>query len=127
MNENMPEKIVEKLRQTINKGRYGRDYTIVPRDKNNKLREEYIIDDYKIKSILLSLNVDDYIKTEDSNNVDFPDDIVHIFKKDVSLIKRYSEKIEPQIVGLYIKFTWTNQVEFGNLIFISFHKWDEES
>lgn len=126
MNENTPEKIVERLRQTINKGKYGKDYTIIPRDKNNKLREEYIIDDHKIKTILLSLNIDDYIKTECSDNEDFPNDIVHFFTKEVSLIKRYSDKIEPQIIKLYIKFTWTKSVECGNLFFISFHKWDEK-
>ena len=85
MNENTPEKIVEKLRQTINKGKYGKDYTIISRD-----------------------------------------DIIHIFSKEVPLIKRYSVKIEPQIVKLYIKFTWTKSAEFGNLFFISFHKWDEK-
>ena len=87
----------------------------------------YIIDDDKIKRILLELTEDDFIKTEESTSEEFPDDIVHIFKKDVSLIKRFfSKDIEPQNVKLYIKFTWTTKTEYGNLIFISFHLWDEE-
>lgn len=77
--------------------------------------------------ILLSLGTEDYVKTEDSDNEDFKDDIIHIFSKEVPLIKRYSVKIEPQIVKLYIKFTWTKSAEFGNLFFISFHKWDEKN
>ena len=122
-----PEKIVEKLRQTINTGKFGIDYTIIPRDKNNSLREKYIIDDYKIKEILLDLTVDDYIKTELSTNKGFPDDIVHFFKKDVCLILRFFDNnIEQQKVKLYIKFTWTKTIKKGNLIFISFHEWGEE-
>ncbi len=121
-----PEIVIERLRQTIRTGKYGKDYTIIPRDKNNLLREMYIIDDHEIKTILLDLSVDDFIKTELSNSEEFPDDIVHIFKKDVSLIMRYSDKIELQNVMLYIKFTWTSNNMIGNLIIISFHRWDEE-
>ena len=121
-----PELVIERLRQTIRTGKYGKDYTIIPRDKNNKLREMYLIDDNKIKMILMSLTVDDFIKTELSTSEEFPDDIVHFFKKNVSLILRYSDNIEAQTVKLYIKFTWSKKNEYGNLIFISFHRWDEE-
>ena len=40
-----PELVIERLRQTIRTGKYGKDYTIIPRDKTNKLREMYLIDD----------------------------------------------------------------------------------
>ena len=120
-----PEQIVNRLRQTIKNGRNGIDYTILPRDKNNLLREKYLIDDSKIKMILLDLTMEDYINSDDSNNDDYPEDEVHIFGKDVSLYPRYSEKLLPQNVRLYIKFTWT-KTNNRNLIFISFHEWNEK-
>ena len=86
----------------------------------------YLVDDSKIKRILLDLTVGDYIKTEKSTSAEFPDDIVHFFTKDVSLIQRFSNNIEPQAVKLYIKFTWTKETEYGKLVFISFHGWEEE-
>ena len=123
MNELTPEKIIDKLRQTIVKGKYGKDYTIIPRDKNNLLRERYILDDEKIKTILLSLTIDDYIITEDSDNEKHIDDVIHIFRKKTGLIPRYSKKIELIPVELYIKFTWTKS-DLGYLIIISFHEWN---
>ena len=123
MSDLQPEEIVKRLRQTINKGKMGKDYTIIPRDKNNLLREKYLIDDSKIKAILLDITVDDYICSDDSINEDYPDDVVHVFDKNVHLIPRYSENIEREQVRLYIKFTWT-KAEYGNLIFISFHEWE---
>ena len=121
-----PEKIIEILRQTVINGKFGVDYTIIPRDKNNELREKFLINDYKVKTILLSLSEDDFIKTEKSTSENFPNDIVHIFKKNVSLIQRYTETFDSQIIKLYIKFTWTEQIEFRNLIIISFHQWNEK-
>ena len=96
MVEYKPENIIARLRQTVNTGRFGIDYTICRRDKNNLLREKYIIDDSKIKNILINLSVDDYISSEPSDNEEFPDDIVHKF---ISFL------IIPNILLLYHIFT----------------------
>ena len=45
MVESKPENILSHLRQTITKGKYGVDYTVIPRDKNKELREKYYISD----------------------------------------------------------------------------------
>ncbi len=116
-----PEDILSHLRQTVTKGKYGVDYTIKRRDKNDELREKYLIDDCKIKDILLSLTADNYICSEDSDQEDFPDDIVHKFIKNVHLIRRYSDSIIPENVKLYIKFTWPKQTN-KILLIISFHE-----
>lgn len=116
-----PEDIIAKLRQTVNKGRFGIDYTICCRDKNKLLRENYIIDDSKIKTILLNLTVDDYISSEPSDNEKFPDDIVHKFISNVKMIRKYSTDIEPVDVKLYIKFTWSVSMN-KKMIIISFHE-----
>lgn len=125
MAEYKPENIIERLRHTINTGKYGKDYAIIPRDKNNSLREKYLIDDSKVKAILLDLNPDDYIESGYSDNDDFINDIVHIFGKEVQLIPRNSEKIDYEKVKLYIKFTWTDSGNGKYLIIISFHKWND--
>lgn len=121
MVEFKPENILNKLRQTINNGKYGRDYTVIARDKNNLIREKYFLDDAKIKTILLELTADDYVASEPSDNDEFPNDIVHKFIREVKLLKRYSEDLVPESVKLYIKFTWSASLN-GKMIIISFHE-----
>ena len=125
MSDLSPEEIINRLRQTIRNGKLGKDYTIKPREKNNLLREQYLISDEKIDEILLALVASDYLGTEDSINNDYSEDVIHKFKKDVSLIPRYSESIERKSVRLYIKLTWTES-EYGKMIIISFHKWNDK-
>ncbi len=126
MGDLKPELIIQRLRQTILNGKLGRDYTIIPRDKNKQFREKYLVDDAKIKDILKSLDVGDYICTEESINESYLGDQVHKFGKTVHLLSRYSDKFEYEQVKLYIKFTWTKS-EHGNMIIISFHEWNEIS
>lgn len=121
MVEYKPESIISRLRQTVSKGKYGKDYTIVRRDKNNLLREKYLVDDNKVKAILLDIDTADYVKSEPSDNEYFLNDIVHIFRSDVQLIRRYSEEIETANIILYIKFTWCSS-QNGQMIIISFHE-----
>lgn len=120
-----PDEILSRLWQTIERGKYGVDYVISPRDKNKELREKYLIDDRKIKDILLSLTADDYICSEESDKEEFPDDIVHKFIKKVKLIQRYFSSIIPEDVNVYIKFTWTKNAN-KNLFIISFHEANKE-
>lgn len=116
-----PETIIDKLRQTVNTGKYGINYTICRRDKNNLLRERYWVDDYKIKAILLGLTENDYISSEPSDNKDYPDDTVHVFITEVQLLRKFSTNTNYVNVRLYIKFTWSNSLNQKMLI-ISFHE-----
>lgn len=56
MSDLSPEEIINRLRQTIRNGKLGKDYTIKPREKNNLLREQYLISDEKIDEILFNLD-----------------------------------------------------------------------
>lgn len=125
MKELTPEKIVLRLRQDIKNGKLGKDYTIIPREKNRLFREKYFVSDEKIKEILLSLGADDFIKSDNSDQPDFPDDVIHVFGKECSLLPKYSKNIDRIQVKLYIKFTWST-IEHRALLFISFHEWDEK-
>ena len=71
--------------------------------------DEYLIDEERIKIILLDLTEDDFCEKVQNKHVQFQHEWLYIFGKEISLMKRYEEKSE--VVPLYIKF---NMIE--NLI-----------
>lgn len=84
---------------------------------NLSLFDEYLIDEERIKIILLDLTEDDFCEKVQNKHVQFQHEWLHIFGKEISLMKRYEEKSE--VVPLYIKF---NMIENKFVIVISFHK-----
>lgn len=113
-------KVLNNIRDMIEKGVMGQDYTIANRDKNRRLRRDYNITDAKIREILLKLQVDNFIKAEKSDNLAHPNDVVYIFKNDVLLIPRWQENIDGVNVRLYIKITWPTENTI--MLIISFHE-----
>jgi len=85
-----------------------------------RLKENYFIEDSRILEILKDLDSINFIKAEYSDNEKFPDDIMYIFKKHVSLMPKLIENAEMQIVCIYIKITWTQPSEI--MIVMSFHE-----
>ena len=81
---------------------------------NLSLFDEYLIDEERIKIILLDLTEDDFCQNKHDR---FQHEWLYIFGKEISLMKRYEEKSE--VVLLYIKF---NMIENKFVIVISFHK-----
>lgn len=115
--------VINLIHETINDGIYGLDYTIAPRPKNKKLREDYIVTDEKIKDILLSLRAEDFVSQDMSNNGEHEEDIVCKFMKKYSLMPRWKEDADYEEVLLYIKMV---RPESGQPIFIiSFHKTEQ--
>ncbi len=84
---------------------------------NLSLFDEYLIDEERIKIILLDLTEDDFCEKVQNKHVQFQHEWLYIFGKEISLMKRYEEKSE--VVPLYIKF---NMIEDKFVIVISFHK-----
>lgn len=84
---------------------------------NLSLFDEYLIDEERIKIILLDLTEDDFCEKVQNKHVKFQYEWLYIFGKEISLMKRYEEKSE--VVPLYIKF---NMIENKFVIVISFHK-----
>lgn len=84
---------------------------------NLSLFDEYLIDEERIKIILLDLTEDDFCEKVQNKHVQFQYEWLYIFGKEISLMKRYEEKSE--VVPLYIKF---NMIENKFVIVISFHK-----
>lgn len=83
---------------------------------NLSLFDEYLIDEERIKIILLDLTEDDFCEKVQNKHVQFQHEWLYIFGKEISLMKRYEEKAK---WSLYIKF---NMIENKFVIVISFHK-----
>lgn len=115
-----PADVVARLQRTIRMGIEGINYTVVQREKNEKLFRDYCIDSRKRKDILASLTVEDYVRWDYSDKKEFSS-IVHFFEKKVKLIPRYIEDAEAVTVDLYIKITW-NSAANNFLVIISFHE-----
>lgn len=114
------DQIIQKLKNTIEKGIYGIDYTVIPRWKNRCLRRDYVVNDNDIVDILSRLTSADFEKTEPSKNSNHLNDTVAIFKKTEMLLPKWMEDAEKVFVTIYIKITWPEE-EKGMLI-ISFHE-----
>lgn len=84
---------------------------------NLSLFDEYLINEESVKLILLNLTVYDFCEKVQNKHANFNHEWLHVFGKEIDLIKRFEEKSE--MVPLYIKF---NKIEDKFLIVVSFHK-----
>ena len=95
-------------------------YRIVQNSKrgdNQKLFQDYVIDEAKAKQILLELDVLDFSEVRRNEHEGYENELLYIFGKDVKLLERYGDK--EKTVSLYIKF---NKLENCFVIVISFHE-----
>ncbi len=115
-----PENIIRRIKETIQKGKFGIDFTISKREKNEYLKQQYNINDDKIIEIMMDLETKDFIKKEKSNNLLHPEDIIYVFKKSVLLMPKWIEDAEYCNVMIYIKITWPDEQKF--MFIISFHQ-----
>lgn len=96
-----PENIIRRIKETIQKGKFGIDFTISKREKNEYLKQKYNINDDKIIEIMMDLETKDFIKKEKSNNLMHPEDIIYVFKKSVLLMPKWIEDAEYCILMKY--------------------------
>lgn len=83
---------------------------------NLSLFDEYLIDEERIKIILLDLTEDDFCEKVQNKHVQFQHEWLYIFGKEISLMMSMKKKVK---WSLYIKF---NMIENKFVIVISFHK-----
>lgn len=102
---NNPENIIRRIKETIQNGTFGIDFTISKREKNEYLKQEYNINDDKIIQIMMDLEPKNFIKKEKSNNLKHPEDMIYVFKKSVLLMPKWVEDAEYCPVMIYIKIT----------------------
>ena len=87
------------------------------RQDNNDLFHDYVIDEEKIKEILLTIEVEDFSEVRYNEHKGYEHELLYIFGKEVRLLERWGS--EEMIVPLYIKF---NKLENQFVIVISFHR-----
>ena len=87
------------------------------RGDNQKLFQDYVIDEARAKQILLELDVLDFSEVRRNEHEGYENELLYIFGKDVKLLERYGDK--EKTVSLYIKF---NKLENCFVIVISFHE-----
>ena len=104
---------LEEVHAAVKAGRYQ----ISPRQKNQELYFDYVFHESDEKEILLSLGVNDFSEAVQNNHEKYPDEVIYIFGKDVSLMPRFGQGAET--VSLYIKF---NKLANQYVIVISLHK-----
>ena len=115
-----PSDTIERLHRTIDSGGYGQNYMILPREKNEYLMEKYVISEQERVNILRSLEEENYLGWELSEDSKHPKDVVHFFRKDIPLFQKGIEESPYHTVELYIKLTWRYPDYL--LIIISFHE-----
>lgn len=113
--------IAQRLHEVVVEGNLGIDYTFAgDRDKNIVFRRKYIVNDDKMKDILLKITEKHYRKSELSTNEEYPNDVVHVFKIQEDLMPRFEENCSYESVCIYIKVTWPDGE--SPMFIISFHE-----
>ena len=87
------------------------------RPDNRTLFFDYILDEARVKEILLSLQPEDFSEKVRNRKPGFEHEWLYIFGKNVMLVERFGSG--QRLVALYIKF---NKLENQYVIVISFHE-----
>ena len=104
------------VKEALFKGRYRLDRNS-KRQANINLFLDYVIDESKVRDIILSLTVMDFSEILQNDHEGFEHERLYVFGKDVVLLERNGT--EEKTVSLYIKF---NKLENCFVIIISFHE-----
>lgn len=87
------------------------------RQSNINLFLDYIIDEARVKEIILNLTVMDFSEILQNKHAGYEYERLYVFGKDVTLWERHGTK--EKTVSLYIKF---NKLENCFVIVVSFHE-----
>lgn len=110
------EQYLSEVKVAVKNDRYRIDRN-AKRQDNINLFLDYIIDEAKVKDIILSLTVMDFSEIRQNEHKGFEHERLYVFGKDVNLLERNGT--EDKTVSLYIKF---NKLENCFVIVISFHE-----
>ena len=110
------EQYLSEVKNAVDNNRYRIERN-ARRQDNNKLFWNYIIDEAKVKEIILSLTALDFSEILQNEHKGYEHELLYVFGKDVVLLERIGT--EEKTVSLYIKF---NKQENCFVIVISFHE-----
>ena len=107
---------LSEVKDAVEKDNYRLDRN-AKRQDNIDLFLDYVIDEAKVKEIILSLTVMDFSEILQNEHKGYEQENLYVFGKDVTLLERNGT--EEKEVSLYIKF---NKLENSFVIIISFHE-----
>lgn len=110
------EQYLSEVKRSVRSGRYRLDQN-TKRQDNVNLFLDYIIDEAKVKKIILSLTAMDFSEIFQNEHKGFEHETLYVFGKDVVLLERTGTN--EKVVSLYIKF---NKLKNLFVIIISFHE-----
>ena len=110
------EQYLSEVKRSVRSGRYRLDQN-TKRQDNVNLFLDYIIDEAKVKKIILSLTAMDFSEILQNEHKGFEHETLYVFGKDVALLERTGTN--EKVVSLYIKF---NKLKNLFVIIISFHE-----
>ena len=105
-----------KVKDAIKKDKYKLERNR-NRVDNNNLFIDYVIDETKVKNILLKLTAKDFSEILQNEHEGYEHELLYVFGKDVELLERLGGS--SRLVSLYIKF---NKLDSCYVIVISFHE-----
>ena len=110
------EQYLLEVKESVKKDKYRLDHNSRRQD-NIKLFLDYVIDEAKVKEVILDLDTQDFSTILQNEHKGFGHEKLYVFGKDIILLERNGT--EEKTVSLYIKF---NKLENCFVIVISFHE-----
>ena len=110
------EQYLLEVKESVKKDKYRLDHNSRRQD-NIKLFLDYVIDEAKVKEVILDLDTQDFSTILQNEHKGFEHEKLYVFGKDITLLERNGT--EEKTVSLYIKF---NKLENCFVIVISFHE-----
>lgn len=110
------EQYLSAVKKAVKNDRYRLDRN-ARRQDNINLFLDYVIDEVKVKEILLSLTAMDFSEILQNEHKGYEHEKLYVFGKDVIMLERNGT--EEKTVSLYIKF---NKLKNCFVIVISFHE-----
>lgn len=107
---------LSEVKKAVKNGKYRLERNDRRQD-NQDLFFSYVLDEQKVRKIILDLSVEDFSEVLQNKHKGYEYERLYVFGKDVTLLERFGSR--EKTVSLYIKF---NKLENCFVIVVSFHE-----
>lgn len=107
---------LSEVKKAVKNGKYRLERNDRRQD-NQDLFFNYVLDEQKVRKIILDLSVEDFSEVLQNKHKGYEYERLYVFGKDVTLLERFGSR--EKTVSLYIKF---NKLENYFVIVVSFHE-----
>lgn len=107
---------LSEVKKAVKNGKYRLERNDRRQD-NQDLFFNYVLDEQKVRKIILDLSVEDFSEVLQNKHKGYEYERLYVFGKDVTLLERFGSR--EKTVSLYIKF---NKLENCFVIVFSFHE-----